>query len=864
MGLIYDWLLREGSTVLAWWALVTLAGVAVFPLCMRLLSGLPDKGYTLARAVGLLVVGFVFWAFTVMGFFQNTPGSILLAWLLVLVGAWALYYALPGERANWREWWRENRGVVLMAEALFILLLFGWALVRAAHPSLAATEKPMELAFISAVQRSESFPPLDPWMSGYAISYYHFGYVMAGSLSTLSGIDSPVGFNMMIALLFALTGLTAFGVTYNLVRSVPAKLAANGTRAGQPAAISVGVLGAVFVVLLGNFQLPFIELPYQSGIGNDAYYQFWDAQERTEALNRTFTEEETVNVLGADVLDPARWSFWWWFRASRVINDRHLPRIVNGELVAEPVGANVIDEFPQFSFLLADVHPHVLALPFAVMAVGLALNILLVQRAPTTSQVVFYGLAAGGLIFLNVWDGPIYIVVLVGAEGLRRLMRRGSLNGEDILQLGLFFGALVGLSVVFYLPFFASFRSQASGILPNLEFPTLFRQYFLMFGPFVLLLVPYMVYEAWRGRQHMNWRAGLTAAGIILLSLLGVMLFLTIVGYMVPDFRRTALRYVAERGGLGVVLPDVLAKRFTHGITTVVLLAALTVVVARLLPRRVSTTNANVPYSPAVGFALLLVACGAGITLVPEFIYLRDNFGVRINTIFKFYYQAWVMFSIASAFAVYMILAGRSPAVLKAAYAPLLALVLILGAFYPVLGIHNRVAIESGRAGNPGVALTLDGGRSLVSADDYDAMMCLDSEVQNAAEVVVAEAIGPAYRNQFGRVGVLTGIPIVLGWEGHQRQWRGATYDAIAGTRRQDIETLYNELRWEAVTPIVERYNIDYIFYGTTERYGTGEVDPFSAAGEEKFRDNLEIVCQRGESLFYRVTPRSLTIAGVE
>ena len=77
----------------------------------------------------------------------------------------------------------------------------------------------MELAFMSAVQRSEVFPPNDPWLSGYAISYYYFGYVQSAMLSMMSGINSAVGFNMTISLLFSLTGLTTFGVVYNLVRS---------------------------------------------------------------------------------------------------------------------------------------------------------------------------------------------------------------------------------------------------------------------------------------------------------------------------------------------------------------------------------------------------------------------------------------------------------------------------------------------------------------------------------------------------------------------------------------------------------------------------------------------------------------------
>ena len=864
MALIFNWLTREGWILISWWLMVTLAGVAVLPLCLRLLAALPAKGVMLARSAGLLLVGFVFWLLGVLGFVRNAPESAALAWLIVLAVGLVAYFALPGERIDWRAWWNDNRRAILTGEVLFFVLLVGWAMVRAFNPNLTGTEKPMEMAFISSVQRSELFPPVDPWMSGYAISYYYFGYVMAGTLGNLTGTASPVTFNMMIALLFALTGQNVFAVVYNLIRSrEPAEVASAPDAPTQGTAVPFALLGVVFVILLGNFQAPLIELPYQSSSAPAGYLQFWDVQERYQPNPRPLPDEQAVNVLGAEIKDPAAWDYWWWFRASRVINDRHLPQQnAAGETVADPVGANVIDEFPQFSFILADVHPHVLALPFVVLVIGLALALVIREKPLRTADIVFYAVAAGGLMFLNLWDGPIYVVVLVAAEGLRRVMRNGGrgLTGDDLLMLGLFAVSVIGLALLFYLPFFVSFRSQASGILPNVEFPTLFRQYFIMFGPFILLLAPYLILEARRGGQRMNWRAGISVAAVILGTLAGLALLLVVVGYSVPAIRQTALAYIEQRGGLGPVLSLALTKRATHSLLTVLLLATLAVIVARLLPRQTDDAD-TVNYTPATGFTLLLVACAAGLTLVPEFIYLRDNFGVRINTIFKFYYQAWVMFGIASAYAVYMILARRTPGALKAAYTPLLVIVLVLGLVYPVIGIYSRGYTEAGRTGNSNTALTLDGGPSLVSEDDYQAIMCLAERVQGT-DATVAESIGLPYRNQFARVGYLTGIPIVLGWEGHERQWRGPTYNAIAGTRAQDVRTLYNTISWGDAVPIIQQYGIDYIFYGTTERYGTGEIDAFNPAGEEKFRENLDPVCQYGDSLFYRVSPRSLTTVG--
>src|SRR5690606_16309755 len=146
------------------------------------------------------------------------------------------------------------------------------------------------------------------------------------------------------------------------------------------------------------------------------------------------------------------------------------------------------DEVPAFSFVLMDVHPHVLALPFVALAIGMAMNIVLLARDPNRYEIILYGLMVGGLLFLNTWDAPIYLVLLVGADALRRLMKQdGYLLFDDWFRVFTFGLTLAGIAILAYLPFLISFRSQAGGFIPNLMTPTLFRHYFLMFGPLLLL-----------------------------------------------------------------------------------------------------------------------------------------------------------------------------------------------------------------------------------------------------------------------------------------------------------------------------------------------------------------------------------------
>ncbi|MFN8447240.1 MAG: DUF2298 domain-containing protein [Anaerolineae bacterium] len=123
--------------------------------------------------------------------------------------------------------------------------------------------------------------------------------------------------------------------------------------------------------------------------------------------------------------------------------------------------------------------------------------------------------------------------MLVAAEALRRLMQQGRLRQSDWISLALLGVELALLAVLFYLPFIAAFRSQAAGIAPNLLNPTMPGQFFLMFGPYLLLVAPFLAVEAWRAGDRMNWRFGIRTGVTILVVLIVLMLVLALVGYFI-------------------------------------------------------------------------------------------------------------------------------------------------------------------------------------------------------------------------------------------------------------------------------------------------------------------------------------------
>ena len=246
-----------------------------------------------------------------------------------------------------------------------------WAFVRSYSPEIttAGGEKFMELTFLNGILRSDRFPPLDPWLSGYAISYYYFGYIMLAALTQFSGLAPSVAFNVGLATWFALTVTRplAWPSTWWRPWCVP-RLCADlveqaRQRADSGAALAGGLLGALFVAVVSNLE-GFLESMQGLGLGSLAFWRWLDIKD-LNCLDGPAYTVQVANCPQAAGIMPER--FFWWWRASRVITDR--------DLLGNAV--EVIDEFPFFSFLLGDMHPHVLGLPFVLLAVGLALALLL-------------------------------------------------------------------------------------------------------------------------------------------------------------------------------------------------------------------------------------------------------------------------------------------------------------------------------------------------------------------------------------------------------------------------------------------------------------------------------------------------------
>jgi hypothetical protein len=238
-------------------------------------------------------------------------------------------------------------------------------------------------------------------------------------------------------------------------------------------------------------------------------------------------------------------------------------------------------------------------------------------------------------------------------------------------------------------------------------------------------------------------------------------------------------------------------------------------------------------------FAALLVLFGGLLVIIPEFVFLRDLFSHRMNTIFKFYYQAWLLWGVAAAY-------GSAAMMHKinlrsTLYGLFLALLLTMGLTYPLMAVNTRITGFQNRSDQQ---FNLDGTAGsyyyFLSPDEKQAVLWLE----RAPLGTLVEAVGGSYSN-YARISSNSGQPALLGWPWHETQWRGS--GEAAGTRELDLRNLYSTPSWPEADQIIRQYNIRYIVVSTLERT-TYDLQ------EDKFIRYLTPVFQSGPITIYETS----------
>ncbi len=923
-----------------WWLVLFLLGLASWPIAFLLLGRLRDRGYLFSKALGWLLSGWLLWLCASVGIAQN---SVLNAWLVAaLVGVIGLALLV------WQ--WREMKGflarmwpLLLVGEAIFAVAFVFFVLIRMQNPDIwqpwFGGEKFMEFAFLNGILRSPTFPPVDPHFAGGYINYYYFGIYLVAYTIKLTGIYAEVAFNLAIPSLFALTVVNAFGVAYSAVagkRSAvsSAQLSVISDQSAEPAVhnsvlsssddntepapIAEAPAAPVDDILDIDLSRPSTttqstsqpvaqspnqpinqppsppitqlpnHLPWQTGLASALLAPLFVAllgnldgfaQVVKRLLDLSQSSFESA-IPGVQVAVRAASGFW------RVVTtDAQLPGY--DFWAPSRVIPATINEFPYWSFTFADLHPHMIGIPFSVLFLGLVLALLRsydVNWRQNWGQGLLliggFGLLLGTLASINLWELPTYfgLGVLALAVSLHR--------GRGRLPLPLLIGGSVGyLAVAFltFLPFFRNYHNVGASGVGLVNTPDDLGVWLLIWGFFAFVLVSWLLVSlrdparigdakptglerwlalAWGNLERLPrllyWQARLVRWPT-LGFLVGIwwIPFFVVVG--------AGLLIFTEQKVLGFCVPF-LAIGFL------------------LLWRRGRAAD------PGALLAGLLAVTGFALLAGTQLIFLKDFLQggdwYRMNTLFKFFIQVWVLWGVAAAVALPRILADRTrggrmdadevetptaqspisnPQYLHPLWLTIFSLLLFASLAYPLWGTAARLdqrlvgwrppigTLNGLDFMNEGVYTWPDGNNAIELSYDRAAINWLLANVRG--NLVVAESSTLEYYRAGGsRVASMTGLSGVNGMHEGEQRW-----GELVGERGAQLGEFWNTGDLDRTRQLIDELEIALIYVGQLEQYehpqATAKFTEMVASGE------LSVLYSNDRVAIYAVTGRLVQLA---
>ena len=689
-----------------WVLTVEILGLAALPL-LRSFFGNRRDAALLSRPIGLALVAWGGWGIAVVATGQFNRSALLLA-LLALAGiSYRAHRRSAPERKDRASFFgsEEKRAAVLFwACAAFFFLL------RAGFPEIFGQEKYMDLAFLNSLTRNAAMPPLDPWMAGHTINYYYWGYLLTAVLTKISGVPTPISYNLAIGTFAA----------YSFVAAACLGLRLSG---GRHAA---GLWSGIATVFGGNVVGAFDALRAPFGRGFD---------------------------------------YW---HASRVI-----------------AAGDTINEFPFFTFLQADLHPHLTAFPFFIAAFAIAQRLaempsfgsIRSARAAMSAAgpALLLVLTAGTARAANNWNLPAMALLFLFVGLLRARGNRPWPDAAAAFRGALLGGALVLTMLLLWAPYSKSYALPQPSLQPTtmksdlLEFLGVWG---VLFATGFLVLLPSDAGDEAARRRRDLGLAGVAAAALLI--------------------------------GLAEKVP------------ALVVLVPLIALAARFAWRSLRR-SAEAPSDLFLAFVLLL---GLAMVAGCEFVYFKDSYGAqlqRMNTIFKFYHQAWPLFAIPLAVLGERAWTAAGAGSWRRAALAAAAVVLLL---YPADALMWRIrqAVANGPTLNAWPAVVRR------NAGDATAISWLSGNARRGA--VVLEATGDAY-SDYARVATHTGIPTVLGWANHESLWRGDEKEIPE--RIAAIRAVYSGVEPRTALAILQRYGVTHVVVGDLERRAYARADEVAA-----------------------------------
>ncbi len=712
-----------------WWAIIAFIGIIFMPLSILLFQNFTDRGYLFSKVIGIAITGYLMWVLSSVHLMKFTRMSCVLTLLLcAMINGGILFFLWKKQKNYVREGMNkliEKDGIldqIIFDEILFFAVFLLFTYIRGFKPEAYGTEKFMDYGFMTSMMRSEYMPPQDFWFSGTKLNYYYVGQFLATFLTKLSGVEVKVGYNIMLMMV----GAFAFVLPYSLVYTILKQYGREREKKIKVLPVISALIAGSGVCIAGNMHYPTYK-----------WFEGW--------VRKFFGMEAST-------------AKYWFPDATRFIG--YHPETTD----------KTIHEFPSYSFVLGDLHAHVINIMFVLTVLAILFAWMIKRRQvakvklPLFTEVfnpniILVSFFIGLFHTTNYWDFPIYFVVSGGVILFTNLVVynfKWVAWGVTAVQ-GIF---VLCFSELICLPFTLNFDQISSTPLLTVA------------------------------RTPLNQ--------LIILWGLPIFTVISFICFVIADFTKHHKKNSIQD----------MTQEYTEQITQEHMKEVTKAKKPALLHFMAALSSIDL-------FIITLGLCAIGLIMLPEVIYIKDIYSgdyKRANTMFKLTYQAFIMFGICFGYIPMRLLCfGKTLRQRKVA-------IIVLCLFSLTL-CYGQNAVKSwygnifNTKGYKGLDATAFMQSNSAFLDDVGAIKWLNDNVTEVQ--VVLEANGDSYTD-YERVSVMTGLPTVLGWRTHEWLWKSDTIKL--DERAADIEEIYTSTDRSKVLSLIKKYSIAYIYVGKLEQ----------------------------------------------
>ena len=839
--------------LLQWLIFLFVLGWIAFFLLFPIAAYLPDRGYGISKIVGIALFAWISW-------FSASTGLMNLSYMqgiFILTGLAVLAAIIARRHKDDIVKFLKQKWLLLIGlELVFLLVLAIFMGTRAYHPAAIGGEKHMNMAFINAVYRAETFPPEDPWASGHSINYYYYGHATISIIGRFAGLPPEYLFNIGGATVSALAALAIFTLAYTLTRRTFIALLAMylGCFAGH----AISYINFVKYDLIRNGKAELAaNIGFRECINGFSVLcdRMWNAL--LYYIGRGTPEiEASFRELHYDEI------FW---KSSRIIPH------------------TVANEFPAWTHLFQDMHAHQLVIPFTFAFLVLLYNYFAQPREThrvgnTFGLTFFLGLLLGTVICTNTWDLPALGIALLLITAVK-FYREYDMFGQPMVRSEWIspkcwhnylrfpithIVMIFGFSVLLFIPFHTNFVSRVSSVGVMTEGNTLLPTYLGYLGHLLIPVVIAAILLAVLGKE-----GRITMRRTVIRAALFASFFMLSVALAIMITRNNLFGF-----------PPAVDANLPLNYSIIGLFLPFLMVLFLMMWRR--------KYSPEFVFTCLIGVLGLGLSLGIEIFYINEGMAPpshRWNTAFKFNLQVWHYLSIAAAISFLWIpeqlmrlnkqarnwlSSVFSPKVLTSVViilllTPIMFITLPFAILGPVLVTQASGGMHDARKPTP----TLDAYAYLRHENyaDYSAVQWCNRFLPDSTRIVET-----AYRHggNHARFSSYTGLPTIVGWPHHTRE-RLNHVAHIVNRRVHDMERIYTTKNPKEALNLLGKYQVEYLVFGEIERHtrrgDQNERMPLGAEGLKNLENMggvLQLEYRNKDTSIFKVNRSLNRIYGIE